>query len=414
MAENAKDRLEQFRKPSIERSGSKSLLLLVGGLSLGLGLALGIMISFSYGRETMPKPQGIAPEKLKEFAILLEEKGLPEKAIEVYKTYLEKATLEDSSRAAVCYSVGRLAAEKEHYEDALAYFYLAEMLTPETGLKPEIDKQILACLEHLERKDDLRKELRKRSSPSPSDRDEQSSRVILAEFPTGVITDKDFEAELAKMPPGLKEKMTKPEDKLQLLKNLVAEKLLLDKAFRLGVDKDPEIEKMLARERDSLLVRKLLTMEVDSKIQITPEDVERYYKSAPEKFAEPETAEVLICKKDRDGEKPEDTDFGDEVISLTRGKNGPDVIQSEEILDAVFSAKPDDLLGPFKQDDQFLWIKVLSKKAARRSSFEETRDTAEKMLRWEKQQELTRQLIDETLKSADVKFFPERLEHLGQ
>lgn len=414
MNEDPKNRLDQFRKPTRESNNQKSLLLLVAGLCLCLGMLGGTAVTFWYVGKIKPTQQGFPPDKLKEYALLLEDKGLPDKAIEVYKMYLERSTLDDNSRAAVCYSVGKLATEIEHYEDALAYFYLAEMLAPETNLRPEIDKQVLSCLEHLGRKNDLRKELRKRSSPSPSEQDGQNSRVILAEFPTGVITDKDLETELAKMPPGLREKMTKPEDKMELLKNLVAERLLLDKAFRLGIDKDPELENMLTKERDSLLVRKLLSKEVDAKIQITPEDVERYYKSEPERFTEPETAAVIICRKNSEEEKPADTDFSNEVITLTRGKDVPEELKSEEVLHAIFSSKPNDLLGPFRQNNQVIWIRVVSKKAAKHYALEEVRDTIEKLLRWEKQQELTRQLIDETLKSADVKFFPEQLEHIAK
>jgi len=82
----------------------------VGELRFCLGMLGGTTATFRYLGETKPREQGLPPGKLKELALLLEEKGLPEKAIEAYKPYLDRTTLDDNSRAAMCCSIGKLTA----------------------------------------------------------------------------------------------------------------------------------------------------------------------------------------------------------------------------------------------------------------------------------------------------------------
>ena len=109
----------------------------------------------------------------------------------------------------------------------------------------------------------------------------------MAEFGGQVITDRDLEREIEKLPPAARESFQSPEKRVELLQNIVAERLLLDKANRLELDKDPEVQEELARVRDGLIVRRLIDQEVDSKTAVSTEDVRRFYEAEIERFTDP-------------------------------------------------------------------------------------------------------------------------------
>lgn len=411
MNQDTPERLREFRAQNRRNPFTFVSVFLASFFFLLLGLAAG----YAGGRLTapslhaQPNAGGLGPERLRDYAVYLEQKQLPEKAIEAYTEYLSSANLDDAARAAVCYSVGKLAAETERYEDALAFLYQAEMLAPDSEIRPDIDKMVLSCLEKLGRKTDLRRELRRRAAADRTAADIEPDELILAELPECVITNRDLERELEKMPPALRGRVSRPEERAQLLKSMAAERLMLDKAFRLGLDKDPEVEQMLAAERDALMVRKLLRTEIESRINISPGDVERYYKGEISRFTEPEKAEVCVARSPSAEPMPAEQDFSSDSMTIVRGAPIPGVDNTDEAAEAVFATDVGAVAGPVASGSEYCWFRVVAKTPARQRPLEEVRDLAERMLRAEREQEEFRSLVEDALKSADVRFYLDRL-----
>ncbi len=296
MSESTPERLKEFRAGYRSRNSATRISRLLKGIILVAVVAAGL-----WGVEVLIRNAasgvtalggGLSPEQWRAYAIYLEGKGLPNQAFEAYKSYLDCATLSDSDRAHVCYTVAQLASDTKQYETALAYLYQAEMLDPESVLKSEIDKKVVFCLDKLGRTGELRRELRNRTDMTRQASDVAPDEIILAEFGGDVITDRDLEAELDKLPPSVRSSFESPEQKIEYLKHMVAQRLLVEKALRLELDHDPAIQAQLAKQCDVLIVQKLVNDSLGSRAEPTPEDVERFYKAEPDLFKTADDDEV--------------------------------------------------------------------------------------------------------------------------
>ncbi|GMV94390.1 MAG: hypothetical protein AMXMBFR82_41680 [Candidatus Hydrogenedentota bacterium] len=290
------ERLKQFRAryegDACGGRGRRWLkpVLLAGAVLLGLWGA-DVFLRGAIADSTAQRG-GMSAEEWREYAVYLEGKDLPAEAMKAYEKYLETATLSDEARAKVCYSMALLAVDAGDYRDALAKLYQAELLSPDCPLKPEIDKKVVMCLEHLGRKDALRRELRHRSHVAQPAEDVAADQVVLAESGDMVLTKRDFERELEALPSSVRAGLNTAEAKGEYLRSVVARRMLVEKALRMELDRDPEILDRLEQQRNALIVEKLIDEQVAGLSEPTPEDVERFYRAELDRFTMPGSDEV--------------------------------------------------------------------------------------------------------------------------
>lgn len=422
MGDNTPERLKSFREENRQRARRSAMWPAVNTLIIVVGFVCviaAIVLTSKHDRMTLSvgRNGGLTAPAMREYATLLEQKGLTNAAIEAYEDYLESAPLEPDVRANVCYSVGKLAADAERYETALEYLYQAEMLNPQSPMKDEINSKIVLCLEKLGRTSQLRRELRNRTKPERTAADLEEGEVVLAEFGGEIITDRDLDREIEALPPSAREAFTAPEKRIELLRTIVAERLLLDKALRLELDKDPEVQDELANVRDELIVRRLVNQEVNSKISITPADVERYYEAEIGRFTEPTVRTALVGSGDSPASARE---------NFTQAQQNPSqaskviirdgrLIQglgtgehNEAVHEAILATDPGEVSEPLELDDAW-YVFAVSETPAKVHPFDEVKAQAERMLRAEKQREYFETLVAETLQARNVRLYPERL-----
>lgn len=414
MSENTPERLKAFRAQydaAPKRSGAMGIVQLVCLILIIVGLAA------QWVRGPVVKPAapvanqgGLTLDQQREYAVRLADKKLTGPAIAAYEEYLKNAALSVSERAKVCYSIAKLAVEDEKYDAALPYLYQAEYLDPKSELKEEINKKVVLCLDKLGRNVDLRHELRKRSDTKHDASQVQANDAILAEFGNEAITKRDLEMEIDKLPPAAKDSFATPEKKAELLKNLVAERLLVDKARRLELDKAPEVQDLLAKQLDSMIVQKLISDEVRKDVQVTPEDVERFYKAEPALFTEPASAEVQMAKADSEEAAKGIKEFAGKAVTVRKGRPVPGVKDLAEAPEGLFSAEKDAIVGPVKAGDAWYVFKVASTTPEKLPPFEEAKDKAAQTYQMRKEQEKVSSIIDETLKAREVHLYLERLQ----
>ncbi len=255
---------------------SAQLLIVVAGF-----IAILTVLYTGKKSDTANLHGGLNAEQWRKVAAHLAEKNMPLAAVEAYENALATEHYDPAARAGVCYTAAQLAFAGGDPEKGLALLYQAEALAPESDRKGDIDKLIVSCLEKLGRGVDLRNELRKRASLTHQAKDVSADDTVLAELGDSVITQRDLELELEKIPGA------KPDQKAEVLKSMAAERLLLNKARRLNLDEDPEVQDVLARQMDALLVRRLLADEVKADVHVTEADAERFYKAEPDRFARP-------------------------------------------------------------------------------------------------------------------------------
>ena len=420
MGENTPDRLKAFREETRERSQRRNPWAVVNTLLIVVGFACviaAIVLTSDRRTQNTAPGGGLSNAAMREYATVLERKGLVDAAIEAYEEYLGTASLEPDARANVCYSVGKLAIDAERYEKALEFLYQAEMLAPDSPMKDEINSKVVLCLDKLGRSTELRRELRKRTAPTRTAADLAEGEVVLAEFGDEVITDRDLDAEIEKLPPAARESFSTAESRVELLRNLVAERLLLDKAMRLELDKAPEVQEELAQVRDGLIVRRLIDQEIDSKISVTPEDVRRFYDAEIERFTEPATRVALAgtgdsaeAARENLAEAKRDPGKASRVVvregQLVQGLG--DGEHDEAVLKVVLGTKSGTVSEPIELDGAW-YVFAVTETPAKVHAFDEVKARAERMLRAEKQREQFQALVSETLKARSVQLYPERL-----
>ncbi|HIJ74969.1 MAG TPA: hypothetical protein HPP83_12800 [Candidatus Hydrogenedentes bacterium] len=417
MSEKTPERLKEFRA-QYGRPPRKHhplalvhlLILVVGFGGLYWMLAPNIAVVEAPGHAPEAAVPGLPVDALREQAAYLAEKDLPDAAIESYEEYLRRAPLNASERAKVCYAVARVAIEAEQFQKALAYLYRSELLDPNSALKDETNKKVALCLDKLGRAVDLRRELRQRTDIARSAADVGSEEVVLAEFGGDVITDRDLELELEKLPTYARPPFTTTQEKADFLKNVVAERLLLDKARRLELDKDPEIQQLLADQLDKLVVARLIGDEIQARINVTPDDVERFYKAEPTRFTKPATAAVHVGKADSAEAAAALEEFPVQTVTVREGGNVPGVPDSSAATEAIFATEPGELAGPLEIEGAWYMFKVEATNPQQIMPFEDVKETAARMLKREKEQAQVGMLIEETLRERDVRLYPERIE----
>jgi len=407
MSENTPDRLQAFREENVPKAGSRgAIVFLVTGIALGAAAVMAAL--YVSEAKTGRSHTGLSADRVRELALLYEAKDMPQAAIEAHTAYLEQATLSDTERGDIAYSIAKLAVDNKNYEQALEYLYRAEHLAPESVVRDERSKSIVYCLDQLGRTSDLRRELKQQTDTTVKNPIEPGA-VILAEFGNETITDRDLEQALSEMPQSVRSTFTTSEKQVELLQNLVAERLLLDKAFRLKLEEDEDIQAQIKSTRDSLLVRKLMEDEVQANISITPEDVQRYYNAEQARFTEPETARVLVANADTESEATAITDFNGQPIPVRRGERLGRLPNSPEVIETIFNTEVDATTAPIAMNDRYFVFKVVSKTPERIATFDEVKAHAERALRGEKEREHLQLLIEETLRTRNAKLYPDRL-----
>ncbi len=220
------------------------------------------------------------------------------------------------------------------------------------------------------------------------------SSFILARLNNKVITLKDFENRIAKLPPRYQEVIKRR--KIDYLNNLIDEELLFEEAKRRRIEEDSQIKELLFEAKKKILVSKLIDTEINKGISVKEEDIEDYYKLHQEEFAEPEklrashillpTMEeaVSILKELKSGkdfaqlalEKSTDASKvnGGDIGYFTKGQMIPD------FEEACFVLKVGELSNVVKTSLGFHIIKLTDRLPSQRKSFEQVKEDIRNIL----------------------------------
>lgn len=107
----------------------------------------------------------------------------------------------------------------------------------------------------------------------------------MAKFKGGEITDRDFTEAVDNLSPRVR--AVALSQRREFLESYVIEKLLLREAEKKGVQHLDEVQSLMEKAREKILVAKLIEMEIESKVKVTPEDAKNYYDANKEEFMTP-------------------------------------------------------------------------------------------------------------------------------
>lgn len=232
----------------------------------------------------------LSKEQKRELANVFYNQQLYPQAIHEYEDYLQNYQLDGNESANISYMIANIYFDRLHdYENALAYYLKIKYLYPESNLQTEVGKKIVACLERMKRSTDAQQVIEQTAALDESQKKESKPGEVIAEIGERKITTGDLQYEINQLPVYVRDQIKTPQQRLEFLKNYIAQELLYDSAKRKGLDKDKEVRAGVAQAERSLMAQKLLQEEIEKEANLqnyTNADVELYFKANKEKYAE--------------------------------------------------------------------------------------------------------------------------------
>jgi len=255
---------------------------------------------------------------------------------------------------------------------------------------------------------------------------------VVATVGSSTITTGDIEDILGRMPPFQRRRFADEKGKKELLDNLVNEELYYQEALRRGLDRDADFTSRMEQFRRGILANMVKKSLYEQEIQVSEEEVKKYYEDNKDKFMTPETVKVrlILIKLTQDAPeadvakakaKAEDVlkklkaggnwdklceQFSDDRGTnkrgglLTRVRRG---VRGQEFDDVAFALNPGQLSGVFRSRQGFNIIKLEEKTAAELRKFEEVKSTIERQLKQQKLKARMDEAIANMRKKANIK-----------
>ncbi len=224
--------------------------------------------------------------------------GLYQAAVDEYLAYLQNYNLDETRRANTYFIIANIYFERIHdYEKALEYYFRIKYLYPQSTLQGDVGKKIVSCLERLQRSTDAQRIMQQEAALDKEQAKEPRPGAVLAKIGDKEITQGDLDYEIRQLPPYIQEQFTDKKQKLELLKQLIAQELLYDSAKRKGLDKDKEVIEAAYRARKALMTEKMIREELKDQIKVEPADVELYYLAHKDKYTEKDDKGKVIRQK---------------------------------------------------------------------------------------------------------------------
>lgn len=220
----------------------------------------------------------------REFAAKLASQKLYHEAAAHIEKYLgENMVAPEELEATMIYLADLYFENIGNFEKAMAAYLKVLYLFPASKYKNDIDRRVIECKDRLGRRleaaNDLEalREKEKKAASAPPSTTENS--IAVAKIGDTVITMADYLAELDSLFSGGGADLSKPENRIKLLKEVIVRKVLLKIARSKRLDSDPTILKGLNAAREKMMIDKLLNDEVFAKIEVDELSMKLYYEA---------------------------------------------------------------------------------------------------------------------------------------
>jgi peptidyl-prolyl cis-trans isomerase C len=259
--------------------------------------------------------------------------------------------------------------------------------------------------------------------PSSAERPAVADAAVVARVGNTVFTLKDIRARLAELAPPYR---YATERRLpEVVKEIVEREMLWGEAQRLGLEKDPGVQRQIDEATRQILVRALFMREVRGKALPSDEEVQRYYVEHPAEFSTPERQEERHLLAPTEGEaeailadlragkdfealarthsQDQDGEEEDQALVFTRGQ------REAEIERVAFGLKVGEVGGPVRTPGGYLVIKVISRHPPSRQSLELARPVIQARLQPHNEKRLFEVLLNRIRADQNVEIHEDLL-----
>ena len=230
-----------------------------------------------------------------------------------------------------------------------------------------------------------------------------------------------------------------PEQRANLVRQILTTNAIATKARSEGFDKKPELMEQLGYLIDQFLAQEYLIKVVTATVTVPDEDLKKYYKAYEQEFLLPEKIKVRhifieVSKEAGPAEKAKAQAKAEGVLQKlkqgedfakmakessddadTAGKGGelgaisPGKTNSEEFEKAAFAIKAGEISAVVATPFGYHIIKVDERQEKRVATFDEAREYIGAKLKREYEQKKAQEFVDKTTKDAGVEVVTEKI-----
>jgi len=245
--------------------------------------------------------------------------------------------------------------------------------------------------------------------------------TILASFSGQTITLGEFNQLWEEVPEDYKLQL----DKSMVLDQMISEKMLIQEAKNIGLEKDNDVLEQIKKMTEQILVQVLIEREIIDKIKVNDEEVLEYYEQNKESFTEKEQVylfNILLETEEEAQNVLEQLKAGGDFSEIAKEKStGPSAAQGgdlgyltkgtivPEIEEVVFALEVEELSEIINTDFGFHILKITEKKPETVKTFEEVKEDIIQTLLPNKQKEAFDNLLEELKSKSEIEINEEAL-----
>ncbi|ATB38883.1 hypothetical protein CYFUS_004320 [Cystobacter fuscus] len=127
---------------------------------------------------------------------------------------------------------------------------------------------------------------------APAEGADSSSQVV-GTYEGGVITEAELMAEVARLPPRLREQFETPAGRGEFIRSMIDKRLLAQEARRRGLHERPDIQRQVRELEERLSIQALMAEEEKAAPPVSEEALRAYYDMHQTELTEPERVRVV-------------------------------------------------------------------------------------------------------------------------
>ncbi|MEZ6195561.1 MAG: peptidyl-prolyl cis-trans isomerase [Planctomycetota bacterium] len=371
----------------------------------------------------------------REWAARLRADGLDDLAADVYeKIIAEERGLTPELVAGLSLSIAEIHVAAGRDADALASLYRARLFDLPDERRRKVDTMTIACLERLGRGAAADRLLDKVAGLDAKGGEGTGSEVVVAEIGEEKITRGQLEGLIAASNLREADPAELEGRRREVLRSLVAQRVLVRKARKLGYDEDDKVRLATELAAQEVLVRKVVAEELKDEVAVTPEDAKLFYDARPELFREAGTlrvAQILVETAEAEAEVRAALAAGGDFAELARkrsldaasaakggvveeplveGREHPVFARPADVFAAVGATAEGEVAAESLRSARGRHVlRVIARREWRLRPFEEVAERAARGLRAEREKRAMDRLMQGALESTDVVIHEDRL-----
>ncbi len=250
---------------------------------------------------------------------------------------------------------------------------------------------------------------------------------VVAEVDNEKITLSEFQQELEKLPPNLRQMAADKRIRKEFLDQLATSRLLYNEGISLGLTKDPAVKQQIEEATRKIVLAALLRKEVDNRIKPpSEEELKKYYQTHADEFRQQKQvhARHILVKDKATADKIEARlRKGEDFAALAKENSScPSASQGgdlgffshdrmvKEFADAAFKLKPGEISAPVKTKFGYHIIKVDEVKEASARPFAEVKESIRNKLMQDKKEQIFKEYVDSLKKKRKFVLHPDVLD----